>query len=353
MKILMTLDFPPEQGGIQRYLYNVVKYCYDSSDRVLVGSSIRIDEAPVGLPCSIEYYSNRFSKNNKKMSLLNLFAVLLTNLLKSKNIILVEAGNIYAAIPVFLVSLFWPVKYNVYCHGKEIIPLGKRSWRAFLFRCILERAEHISYVTRHTVSFLSVLNVDHKLCYLPPKIEKSLLGDVGNKNLHNPIHLLSVGRLQLHKGHDFLLDLMTELPVSRRWKLTIVGSGPQYPFLKEKIADYSLEESINLTNSIPDKLLFDLYESADIFLFPSRETNDSTEGFGIVLIEAMACGVAIVASQVGGIEEVLDNGNCGLLVPPDQKQPWIDGITKLVSDQQMRIRLIQNARTRVEEQYVW
>jgi glycosyltransferase involved in cell wall biosynthesis len=48
-------------------------------------------------------------------------------------------------------------------------------------------------------------------------------------------------------------------------------------------------------------LLFELYESADIFLFPSRETNDSTEGFGIVLIEAMAQGVAILASQVGGI----------------------------------------------------
>lgn len=353
MRILLTLDFPPEQGGIQRYLYNMVKYSYDMNDRVLVGSSVKADEEASGLPCSVEYYSNRFSKKNKKVSLLNLFVALTIHLIKHKKDTIVEAGNIYAAIPVFLVSLFWPVKYNVCCHGKEIIPIGQKGWRAFLFRCILKRAENISYVTRHTASFLSDLNVDHKLCYLPPKIEKRLLADISNKSLHNPLQFLSVGRLQQHKGHDFLLDLMIELPVSRKWKLTIVGSGPQYPLLKRKIADYSLEERVNLTDSIPDKLLFELYGSADIFLFPSRNTYDSTEGFGMVLIEAMAQGVAIVASKVGGITEVLDNGNCGLLVPPDQKQPWIDGITKLVSDQELRIRLIQNARKRVEEQYVW
>lgn len=353
MKILLTLDFPPERGGIQRYLYNMVKYNYNSHDRVLVGSSVKTDKGPDGLPCYVEYYYNRFSKKNKKASLLNLFSVLLTNLIKCKKNTIVEAGNIYAAIPVFLISLFWPVKYNVYCYGKEIIPINQKSCRALLFRCILKRAQKIFYITRHTASLLSVLNAGHKLCYLPPKIEKSLLSNIGNKRLHDPVHFLSVGRLQQHKGHDFLLDLMTELPVSMKWKLTIAGSGPQYSFLRQKIADYSLEEKINLTDSIPDKLLFELYESADIFLFPSRETNDSTEGFGIVLIEAMAQGVAILASQVGGIAEVLDNGNCGLLVPADQKQPWIDGITKLVSDHQFRMKLIQNARKRVEEQYVW
>lgn len=353
MKILLTLDFFPEQGGIQRYLFNLVKYSYDKSDLVLVGSSTKTDKKPTGLPCAVEYFSNRFSKKNKKAALLNLFAALLISLIKFKKNTIVEAGNIYAAIPVLLISLFLPVKYSVYCHGKEIMPLGKKSWQAFLFRCILKRAQKISYISKHTVSFLLALNVDHKLCYLPPKIENSLLADISNKNLHDPIHLLSVGRLQQHKGHDFLLDLMTELPVNRKWKLTIVGSGPQYPFLKERIANYSLEEMVNLTDSISDKSLLELYESADIFLFPSRETKDSTEGFGIVLIEAMAQGVAIVASQVGGIAEVLDNGNCGLLVPPDQKQPWIDAITMLISDQKLRTRLIQNARERVEEQYVW
>lgn len=353
MKILLTLDFPPEQGGIQRYLYNMVKYSYDMSDRVLVGSSVKTDDVEVGLPCSVEFYSNRFSKRNKKASLFNLFTILLINLIKQKKNTIVEAGNIYAAIPVFLISLFWPIKYNVYCYGKEIIPLVQNNWRTLLFRCILNRAENISYVTRHTASFLSVLNVDYKLRYLPPKIEKSLLVDISNKNLHDPIHLLSVGRLQQHKGHDFLLDLMTELPVNIKWKLTIVGSGPQYPFLKKKVAEYSLEERINLTDSISDKLLYKHYENADIFLFPSRETDESTEGFGIVLIEAMAQGVAIVASQVGGIAEVLDNGNCGLLVPPDQLQPWIDGIARLVFNQELRKRLIRNAIKRVKEQYVW
>lgn len=353
MKILLTLDFPPEQGGIQRYLYNMVKYCYDMSDRVLVGSSIRPAERPIGLPCSVEYYSNWFSKRNKKISLLNLIAVLLVNLVKYKQKATVEAGNIYAAIPVFLISLFWPVKYNVYCYGKEILPLVKKDRKALLFRSVLNRAENIFYITKYTTSLLAVLNVKHKLRYFPPKIERSLLDNFDNKVLHDPIHLLSVGRLVHHKGHDFLLDLMTELPKSMKWKLSIVGSGPQSPFLRQKIEEHSLKDKIHLTDMIPDKLLWELYESADIFLFPSRETDNDTEGFGIVLIEAMAKGVAIVASQIGGIVEVLDHGNCGLLAPPDQKKPWIDAITKLASDPELRLRLIHNARKRVEQQYVW
>lgn len=353
MKILLTLDFPPEQGGIQRYLFNMVKYSYGLSDRVLVGcSSIKTDESVSTLPCPVKYYSNLLSKKNKKITLINLFFALFKYVTRFKEL-RIEAGNIYAAIPVFLVSLIWPVKYIVYCYGKEIIPLGEKSFRALLFRCILIRAEKIGYISEHTASLLSYINVNHKLKYLPPRIEKDLLIDIKNKDLHNPVHLLSVGRLQEHKGHDFLVDLVALLPEKIDWKLTIAGSGPQYPFLEKKVADYKLHDRIVLTDAVSDLKLWEIYKNADIFLFPSRECNDSTEGFGIVLLEAMAQGLAIVASQVGGIVEVLDNGGCGLLVPPDHLQSWSEAIQKLIYDHGLRKSLIKNARSRVENQYVW
>ena len=118
MKILLTLDFFPEQGGIQRYLFNLVKYSYDKSDLVLVGSSTKTDKKPTGLPCAVEYFSNRFSKKNKKAALLNLFAALLISLIKFKKNTIVGRKMIYAA-PFFLISLFLPVKYKVYCHGRN------------------------------------------------------------------------------------------------------------------------------------------------------------------------------------------------------------------------------------------
>lgn len=353
MKILLTLDFPPEQGGIQRYLFNMVKHSYGLSDRVLVGcSSVKTDESVSILPCPVKYYSSLLSKKNKKISLFNLFFVLLKYVKQYKEL-RIEAGNIYAAIPVFLISLVWPVKYNVYCHGKEIIALGEKSLRALLFRCILTRAEEIGYISKYTASLLSILNVNHKLKYFPPRIEKALLIDLQHKDLHNPVHLLSVGRLQEHKGHDFLVDMVALLPEKIDWKLTIAGSGPQYPFLKKKAVDYKLDEKIVLTDAVSDQELWEIYKSADIFLFPSRECNNSTEGFGIVLLEAMAQGLAIIASQVGGIIEVLDNGDSGLLVPPDHMQSWIEAIQKLIYEHELRKRLVENARSRVENQYVW
>lgn len=353
MRILLTLDFPPELGGIQRYLYNTVKYTYDVSDCVFVGCSARYDVLLTDLPCRVQYFSNRFSKYNKKISLLNLFFALLKNVIKYKSQLIVEAGNVYAAIPVFLISLIWPVKYRVYCYGKEILSLKKRNPRSVLFSFILKKAENVGYITRHTASLLSSLKIESKLTCLPPRIEKTQLVCITGKSLHEPLQLLSTGRLEDNKGHDFLIDVVSALPENMEWRLTIAGSGPQYQFLKKKIENYSMEEKIILPGAIDDPELEILYNSADIFLFPSRETKNSTEGFGIVLIEAMAHGIAIVASQVGGIAEVMDNGTCGILVPSDDIQAWVNGIKRLTYDQDLRNKLIENARLRVEKYYVW
>lgn len=352
MKILVTIDFPPEQGGIQRYLFNLVKYTYDPSDCVLVGYAGKKVPMP-SLPCRIRYCFTFLSRFNKKFSLFCLLFALLKKVVCRDKQLTVEAGNIYSAIPVYLLSLILPVEYSVYCYGKEILPLREKGWRAVLFTRILKRAGKIGYISQHTATLLSGRKLDHKLIYLPPKIDRTLLVDVNDRKLHEPVQLLSVGRLVGHKGHTVLIDAVASLPVTVRCNLFIVGSGPQYSILKNKINALSLDDKITLTGELTDEQLYQLYKNSDIFLFPSQECRNSTEGFGIVLLEAMAQGLAILASKVGGIPEVLNNGSCGMLIPDKKVEAWVEGIIEIIKNDYLRKKLIVNARYRVEQYYVW
>lgn len=353
MRILVTIDFPPESGGIQRYLFNLVKYTYDSSDLVMVGCGRKNNSYFSELPCDIKYYSTFFSGYNKKLSLIILLFGLLKRIIHNNEDLTIEAGNLYSALPVFLISLCWPVKYMVYCYGKELLVLAKKGWRKRLFTEVLKRAERISFITQYTASLLSGLNLDYKLNYMPPKIDKNLLEKINDKSLHDPVNLLSIGRLEFHKGHDILLEAVKAIPKTVNWKLTIAGSGPRYNFLEKMIGKYGLSNNVTLATSVNDKQLWNLYNDADLFLFPSQVCESGTEGFGIVLLEAMAKGVAIIASKAGGIPEVLENGRFGVLVEQDNVNEWRDQIINLIKNDEFRKKLINNARLHVEKYYVW
>ncbi len=188
---------------------------------------------------------------------------------------------------------------------------------------------------------------------MSPRIDSSLLNDKPDYTLHDPIHLISVGRLVEHKDHASLIKAVSQLPSSLNWRLTIAGTGPLYGFLKSLAASYNMKDKIMFTGEINDQQLWLLYKSADIFLFPSLETDCGTEGFGIVLLEAMAQGLGIIASQTGAIPEVLKNGRLGLLTKPGSVEAWADNIKKIISNYDLRKRLIDNAKTEVQENYIW
>jgi hypothetical protein len=146
MKLLVTIDFPPEYGGIQKYLHNITRYSYSSDDLVIVGCSSMPRSTDNTLSCKVLYVSAFFSSLNKKFSLIPLFTKLALILREKKGNISIEAGNIYAALVPFLLSFIKPIEYSVYCYGKENLFPGK-VFPKFLFRKILNRAEKIHYLS--------------------------------------------------------------------------------------------------------------------------------------------------------------------------------------------------------------
>ena len=352
MKILITIDFPPEIGGIQRYLFEIVTHLYSKNDYVLSGivpSSIAVTPT---LPCTFLTATTPISRFNKKWSLIPLFFMLLTIIIRNKNVT-IESGNVYAAIPAFILSLFFKRhSYSVYCHGKELIPLQNKTIKACLLRAILNRATKKHVLTTFNLQFLRNAGIRGDIILTPARINLSSYCCTSAKSKTNSLHLLSVGRLVPHKGHSILIGAVSQLPSSLLWQLTIAGSGPEYNRLLKVIDDHSLKERITIKASLSDDQIISEYKNADLFIFPSLNNKDGFEGFGIVLLEAMALRIPIIASNTGGIPEVLGE-HCGLLTPSGDVIALCNAIQYLHNNPNLCEILKENGAKRVKERYSW
>ena len=133
------------------------------------------------------------------------------------------------------------------------------------------------------------------------------------KNLasrNNKVNFITIGSLIPRKGFDLLIDAFAKLQLpSDTWELKIVGTGNEKNRLSKQIAHQHLEQNIHLLGSRTSDEIVNLLNQSDIFVLPSR-----SETFGVVYIEAMACGLPVIATPCGGPEEFVNEKN-GLLVP--------------------------------------
>jgi glycosyltransferase involved in cell wall biosynthesis len=185
----------------------------------------------------------------------------------------------------------------------------------------------------------------------PDNYNEEIKASQGEENLL----LLGVGRLAEKKGFKYLIEAMPlilqEMPAT---KLVIIGFGPQKTLLENQIQQLHLESSVSLIGGKTGKELQDWFATADIFIGPSIITADGdTEGQGVVFLEAMASGTAVVASDVGGIKDVVRDKISGLLVPEKKPHAIAERVLTLAKDKQLKEQLIQNALELVRSDYSW
>jgi glycosyltransferase involved in cell wall biosynthesis len=129
--------------------------------------------------------------------------------------------------------------------------------------------------------------------------------------------------------------------------LYIAGSGPEENKLKELVKELNIEENVNFLGYISGIKKYSYYKSADVCVFPSIY-----EAFGIVLLEAMACGKPVVASNVGGIPFVVEEGKTGLLFESGNVEDLADKIVTILKDEELREKMGEAGRERAKE-FTW
>jgi phosphatidylinositol alpha-1,6-mannosyltransferase len=166
--------------------------------------------------------------------------------------------------------------------------------------------------------------------------------------------VLTVGRLQKRKGQDqMILGLRAVRAVVPDVLYVIVGDGEERAPLEGLVAREGLERHVQFLGEPDDEKLVQCYQQCDLFVLPNRQVGKDIEGFGMVLLEAQACGKPVVAGDSGGTAETMRIPETGRVVCCDGPDELSALVAELLADPDRRARMGEEGRRWVTEQFDW
>jgi phosphatidylinositol alpha-1,6-mannosyltransferase len=166
--------------------------------------------------------------------------------------------------------------------------------------------------------------------------------------------ILTAGRLQRRKGQDTLIEVTAKLRERFPDVLcAIIGDGDERPRLEGLIQQFGVGEHVRFMGEISDADLLHCYQQCDVFALANRTIGKDVEGFGMVLLEAQACGRPVLAGASGGTAETLRPGESGVVVPCDRADEPAAALAELLSDPDRRQRMGAAGRAWVAGKFDW
>lgn len=251
----------------------------------------------------------------------------------SKHYDLINANWVF---PQGVFQSFFRKPYVVTCHGDDIYALNSGPIRALKVRAF-RRAAGVIAVSRDLEAIIKSWIPNKEISVQSMGFDHSLFSRDGSlTNLLEPYEgttILFVGRMAPKKGAEDLIRAIFDLPDTR---LVLVGNGPLFAELQEKTQQIR-DRVIFLGERTHDELA-GIYRACDIFCMPSRR-----EAFGLVSLEAMASGLCVAGSRVGGIQEIIQHEVNGLLFEPGNVEEIKASLIRLIRDPQLRAKLSKAA----------
>ncbi len=236
-------------------------------------------------------------------------------------------------------------------HGAELLLIRKKKWIRPIMKFIIGRAQAIFANSRFTAQKISALR--------PAHIEWSPYGSPirfdGTPTVHphtGRYKILFVGRHIERKGIEYLIRAAQRLDPAH-FEVRIVGKGDLTPAL-QKLAAELAPQTVTFTGPLSPEDLRREYVNANCFVLPAIvDSKGDTEGLGVVLIEAMQSGLSVVTSNVGGIPDVVIDGETGILVPEKDPEALARAFQSLEKDPSLEARLVEGANRRIRECFDW
>ncbi len=171
--------------------------------------------------------------------------------------------------------------------------------------------------------------------------------DRGDAPVGGPLRIITVGRLHPSKGYDVLLQALAKLQERGiGFDLTMIGDGPERESLTRQARDLELTDFVTFTGSLGETQIIDAMRSADVFVLSSH-----AEPLGVVSMEAMSMEVATIATDAGGVGEIMTDGKDGLLVPPGDAEALADALRQLAEQPELRRRLAVAGRQSIIDHF--
>ncbi len=253
-----------------------------------------------------------------------------------------------------LLWLSWPARVPVvlHMHGSRIQNYYENSPRAIqaLIRATLCRASTVVALGEVRADRWRVIAPSARISVVPNAVQPARR--TAQPALGEPVHVVFLGKIGDHKGVFRLLDAWSELTHdldfnAGPWKaatLTIAGDG-EVERARHRIRELLLQDTVEVRNWLSESEVGELLDHAQVLVLPSI-----SEGQPMAVLEAMARGLCVVATNVGGLPEMI-GGRCGVVIPPEDTDAIAAALRLVINDHELRARYGAAAYARVAERY--
>jgi phosphatidyl-myo-inositol dimannoside synthase len=356
--LVVTNDFPPRVGGVQRYVHDLVRHL--PADRVSVLAPTWPEWEAFDQVQPFPVYRFEAKRLSPSPDVLRRVRALIRDtgseaVLFGHGLPLAMMGPRLAADP--------GMPYAVLTHGAEVWAAGLPGPTAALsYAC--SRALTVFAVSSYTAARVRPALPDRvPLVVLPPGVDTDRFRpDISGHRIRKRFELgkapvaVCVSRLVTRKGQDVLIrgwrQVLRRVPEAR---LLLIGDGPSQMRLETLAAERGITSSVTFAGEVAEEELPECYAAGDVFVMPcrSRKGGLEVEGFGIVFLEAAATGLPVVAGDSGGAAEAVEDGETGLVVDGRDVAAVATAVADLLEDPARAATMGKAGRLRVELDFAW
>jgi len=317
--LLITMQYPPANGGVEQYLHNISSLMPKEKWVVLA------PQAGPEMPTESGVYRRNFFSSLMWPRWLPLVWAAYRIIKKERIDYLIAGQLLPVGTAVHMLGTFLKIPYSVFTYGLDVMNAAKHGRKKKIAETILRQAHSVFTISDFTKNELARLSVSpERIVKIRPLLDSNFFRHVDDEkkealrkkmNLGTSRILLTVSRLVERKGHRYILlalqKLIKEFPEIH---YIIAGDGPERPNLEEYVLREKLGEHVTFTGKISEDEKRLLYSVCDIFVMTPISDAHDVEGFGMVYLEAQAYGKPVIGTSVGGVEEAV--GGYGFIVEP-------------------------------------
>lgn len=346
--LLVSPDYPPALGGIQRLLHRITMAMPKAETRVLTldhpGAS-DFDSNQQREIIRVPALSTRPAVRN---TLFNLSAVLRAPQWKPDVIL---NGHVVAGPAAVFLAKRYGAANVLYTYGKEVA--GRAGMTAWTLRHS-DAGVAVSEFTRGLMVDACGGKLPAPVAVIHPGVE--VPAQPGSKSAQRPTILTTARLRDWYKGHDQIIEALPSVLKSvpdAQW--VVIGDGRIRPELEARAQQLGISDSVKFLGAVDDAERDRWLATAHVFAMPARYPKDEIggEGFPVVYLEAAAWGLPAVAGNVGGPREAVLDGQTGLSVNPESSSEIAQALIRLLSDPAYAATLGAQARSRVEQSFRW
>ena len=358
MRILQTpVRFYPFVGGVENYVYNLSKEFVKLDHEVTVVCAnepkVKPEEMMEGIKVKRLNYIGKIANTNITLKLpLELvkedFELVHTHIPTPWS---ADWGVIVAMIkrkPLVLT-------YHNDITGSGIASSIAKCYNRTSLKLVLKRANRI-IITQpgYLESSPYLKKYKHKIEVIPNGVDVGKFKPIKvDKSANNLLFFLSLlDEFHRYKGLNYLLSALKIVKKEiHDVKLIIGGEGELMNEYQHMANSVGLNGDVEFHGFIPDENIVEYYNKCNAFVLPSTSTTQ--EGFGIVLLEALACGTPVISTEIVGVAEDVKKNNAGIIVPPKDSKALADAIIYILKNEDLAKKMGENGRRLVEERYTW